>query len=1106
MDLFDFAKSGYSLKENVLEGFRLQKLEVYNWGTFDSNVWRFNLNGETTLLTGDVGSGKSTLVDALSTLLLAPRKVNYNKAADSTSKERTTATYVRGFYGHQNGKSVALRDFDKYSVLLATFKDEFNDECLTLAQFFYFKEKNSSPIKFYIVAEKELFIAKEFSLFKNAGDLKRKLKSENINVYDSYSDYRERFCKILGGLTEQALDLFGQTISMKKVDELTRFVRENMIVKEDVDENITNLLNHYSNLNSAHETVLTAKNQIEMLEPISKKGEVYLGLKEKMYKLEIARENLAVWIAKKKEPLLKEEITKLKFDIDVLSLKIEQEKKKIENTDDNMNSVRAEQYKNGGSALESFKRELKSKNEELQRCIINLEKYSVEAKNLKLEIPKSVNSFKENFDKIPEIESENRIVLENEEKNKTEFLIKINSISAEKNDIEQEVKSLEKRKSNIQADLIALREKIAKELGIEEQDLPFTGELIEVLESETKWEGAIERLLNSFARSMLVSEKNYKKVSDWVNKNSLGIKLVYHKTSDAKSRISNINPLSVFAKITVKQDSIFKNWVENWIFEKFDYLCLDNMDSFRTANKAISPEGQIKSITRHEKDDRRKIGDRRNYVLGFSNNKKILAFKEQIKKLSGEISDLNKKFEQCKNKINLANSVLASADKIKDFTDFSVIDVGIVRAEITKYKKQIKEIETANDIFLKLAEQLQQLTLQKEKQTENKDRFIANKSKLEVILDETERKAVENEENLKSSEDKDFSYFIEILKDENLTLKNCETYERKINENLNKEIRTSLDECNKLEKSIEKLMHEFKFKHQSKSLELEVNISSLNEYVSNYEKLMFDDLPRYENDFKNMLHSNILRQISVFRSKLDNAYNKVKTRINDINKSLNSIDFNKGRYIKIEYSDISDSEIKKFREELRNCTSDIVNDIALEIKFTNIKKIIERFKGREGYVEIDKKWTKKVTDVRMWFEFGASERLRETDAEYEYYADSNGKSGGQKEKLAYTILAASLVYNYKLDGKSDDNRSFRFVAIDEAFSRGSEESTKYGLELFQKLKFQLLVITPLVKINAIEPFVSNVGFVNHDDIKHISSLQNIPIEEYKKRKELAKNG
>ena len=64
-----------------LPGCRLQRLEVYNWGTFDKNVWTFDIGSRNALLTGDIGSGKSTLVDAITTLLLPAHKISYNRAA-----------------------------------------------------------------------------------------------------------------------------------------------------------------------------------------------------------------------------------------------------------------------------------------------------------------------------------------------------------------------------------------------------------------------------------------------------------------------------------------------------------------------------------------------------------------------------------------------------------------------------------------------------------------------------------------------------------------------------------------------------------------------------------------------------------------------------------------------------------------------------------------------------------------------------------------------------------------------------------------------------------------------------------------------------------------
>ncbi len=141
----------------------------------------------------------------------------------------------------------------------------------------------------------------------------------------------------------------------------------------------------------------------------------------------------------------------------------------------------------------------------------------------------------------------------------------------------------------------------------------------------------------------------------------------------------------------------------------------------------------------------------------------------------------------------------------------------------------------------------------------------------------------------------------------------------------------------------------------------------------------------------------------------------------------------------------------------------------------------------------------RLIDVRNWFVFAASERWREDMREHEHYSDSGGKSGGQKEKLAYTILAASLAYQFGLAWGETRSKSFRFVVIDEAFGRGSDESAQYGLQLFEKLNLQLLIVTPLQKIHIIEPFVASVGFVHNFEGRD-SRLRNLSIEEYRKEK------
>jgi uncharacterized protein YPO0396 len=80
-------------------GFRLERLELWNWGTFHGEAQALEPRGGWALLIGDNGSGKSTAIDALRTLLVPPRMLNYNDASGDGRRpghDRTRRSYVRG--------------------------------------------------------------------------------------------------------------------------------------------------------------------------------------------------------------------------------------------------------------------------------------------------------------------------------------------------------------------------------------------------------------------------------------------------------------------------------------------------------------------------------------------------------------------------------------------------------------------------------------------------------------------------------------------------------------------------------------------------------------------------------------------------------------------------------------------------------------------------------------------------------------------------------------------------------------------------------------------------------------------------------------------------
>src|SRR5260370_37449264 len=157
----------------TLSGFRLTRLELYNWGTFDQRVWSLDANARNTLLTGDIGSGKSTVVDAVTTLLLPANRISYNKAAGADTRERSLRSYVLGYFKSERNevtgttKPAALRDGTKYSVILGVFTNPGYDATVSLAQVFWPRPRHAGgqPDRFYVAAATPLSVDRDFPIF-----------------------------------------------------------------------------------------------------------------------------------------------------------------------------------------------------------------------------------------------------------------------------------------------------------------------------------------------------------------------------------------------------------------------------------------------------------------------------------------------------------------------------------------------------------------------------------------------------------------------------------------------------------------------------------------------------------------------------------------------------------------------------------------------------------------------------------------------------------------------------------------------------------------------------------------------------------------------------
>lgn len=1106
--------------DDAVAGFRLQRLELFNWGTFNHHVWHIEPDGHNTLLTGDIGSGKSTLVDAVTTLLVPHHRIVYNKAAGAENKERTLYSYIRGEYksekddATQSAKAVALRDENNYTVLLGHFYNQGFDQRVTLAQVFWLKDQKHNPERYFVISETALSITEHFSGFgSDILNLKKQLRRmEHVTVLDNFKEYSNRFRHLFGINNEQALDLFYQTVSMKSVGNLTDFVRSHMLAKNDVDGRINELRRNFDNLNRAHEAVLKAKNQIEQLQPLVADGERYKKLDTEIAELRKCRDALVSCFAAYRVELVDKHIGQLDMDIQKMASRLEVLKKEIDYLRKQESNLKTSIDAQGGGRLQKLEEDIARLQQERDRKLDTCKQYHEYTEALSLQKVHHEGDFYLNRQQADNLLHEVEKTITALQNDHVDARIAIKEIEGQHQQINEELDSLKTRKSNIPLRNLTIRRELTETLELDENELPFVGELLQIDESEDEWEGAVERVLHNFGLSLLVPEHLYAQVSHYVDRTHLKGRLVYFKVHDKQELPKHYDqdPCSLVRKLRIKSDSEFYNWLEQELGKRFDYICCDSMEDFRRLPRAITMNGQIKSGgQRHEKDDRRSIHDRSHYVLGWSNENKIQTLETVLARLvqakiqaEGHFASLDKQQQGLSDRRDSIRDLL----KIKNFVE---IHWQTIVQQIQMLETEKHEIEQSSDVLQSLRNQLQAVLSDlhaKEKTRESlggkqgglvqqrKDRQAEMEEAEQLVLLLTE---VEREEFFPEVS----KYQRQALPDKILTLKNLDKSQTAVRLFIQTQLDNNRSKLTGLTGRIIRQMQVYNDTYEAETNEVDASLDAVDEYASMLTTLQTEDLPHHEDRFKQLLNEGTINSIALFQNQLDKERQEIREKIDTINISLGGIEYNPGTYIKLVLDKTQDIEVRVFQQDMKACLAHSLDDIDIynETKFMQVKSIIDRFNGREGQVDQDRKWTRKVTDVRNWFIFSASERWEEDGTEKEYYSDSSGKSGGQKEKLAYTILASALAYQFGLEWGATQSRSFRFVVIDEAFGRGSDESTRYGLELFKKLNLQLLIVTPLQKIHIIEDYIRAVHYVDNEGGKN-SVIRNLTVEEYKVEK------
>ncbi|MCI6751847.1 MAG: hypothetical protein MR585_02200, partial [Selenomonas bovis] len=840
---------------------------------------------------------------------------------------------------------------------------------------------------------------------------------------------------------EQALDLFQQTISLKKVDSLTEFVRANMLETPDVEGLLAGLLHQFRDLEAAHASVVRAREQQQLLVPVRETGARYRRLRSERETYERMGEVLPAWLARRDIAALAAQAEAAEQQRQTLSGEIAALADERRAAERRLAAVRAGLAQQGGARLAALEGQLAALEEKQEARRAAAARYEESAAVLGLAVPETAAAFAANRAQAQAAAAAAEEELEQAEEELADQQGNLKEVEARLARLDEEIASLAARKSSIPSAFVRLRDALAEDLGLAAAELPFAGELMEVRAEECAWEGALERLLHGFALSLLVPEAHYGEVVGWMEQHRLAVRLVYYRAEDALplADFSALSEDAACCKLAVRQESPLAGWLTQELARRFRHTCCESLRAFRAEDYALTRAGQVKTGgRRHEKDDRRAIDDRRQYVMGFSNLRKVEALRQEAADQAQEREDLKALLRRCKAQRKKARQCGEAGMRLSAAAAFTAIDTADVARDIQTARAEIAALRAEDDAGQKLRGEEQELLTRLSglrRAIESRQRTL---SRCELVLEQlqadraadqaelarTDALALAKAEPLLTAHAADAWGGRTFAHEERQSLQN--SYQNWLGARQRETARELETETSRLAAAMEAFNRSF----PAQARDLLPRPEAQAEYEALLEDLERDGLPQYERRFRALLEENTINQMALFYANLKLRAQEIKERIASINASLKGIDYDAGRYIEISCVHTHVRAVQDFRRALDACMAAAADapDGCGEQQYAQVAALASRLRAD---TEEDKRWRREVVDVRNWFDFAAAECWRETGEEYEHFTDSGGKSGGQKEKLAYTILAASIVYNFGLEGSHAGEQSLRFAVIDE---------------------------------------------------------------------------
>lgn len=1070
---------------------RLERVELINWGTFQGHHG-LDISRQGFLLTGHSGSGKSSLVDAVSAVLTPRGKLHFNAAAQDTSargEDRTIVSYIRGAWRRsaddETGEVRAeyLRTGATFSGILLRYSDGTGAKPVLLLKLYHLRRGSNTPAD---VSELSILLQEDAKLTDFVDYLRNGIETRRIKsnwpaalATDKHSAFASRFCRVMGISGENAVLLLHKTQSAKSLGSLDDLFRQFMLDRPKTFDMADTAVAQFGELSEAHRLVVEAREQVEHLRRMAEPAEAF----ELNTDSATTAAELSAVLPGFKDQWKLRLATEAKAAAESAALSARHESELASTAAEELDAAYAAARRqidgHGGQALRDQQTQVELAQDRERDVLARRAELASRLAAVGINFPASFEEYEE-LRAAARAERNSLDATTAASKTAVGELHEVRAAAKAKvRDLEKELQSLRGRRSNLSDRLVTARALVAEAADLPASAFPFAGELLEVRREFADWTGAIERVLRPLATVMLVPENHIGRVRDAVDGLFLGARLVFesvpHRSDPPRPARTE---RSMVSRVQVA-DGPMSGWLHSVLSGNYDYECVDSPADIRTSEKAVTRAGQVKrSRTRHEKDDRSRVDDRSTWVLGFDNADKLDLLSSLVQAARADAVRFTEQVDAAEGK-RLAELRRVEALELVEVRDWDGVDAAQAGRKVAVHKERLAEIlASSGDLRAAetaAAEAKTRLTAAQATQLGAMEAMAV----LNAALNELERivsslgprvaASVAVPEQLADQLRERF-----LKQRRNIVHDVLDEVALSVANELSAEEKHATSRAAAARTAFASLAGEFQRRWPVKAGDLTDQVEDGGGYLALLEQLVADRLPDFETRFFELMERQSQQNVATLASEIRRAPLEVRDRVAPINGSLKRSAFDAGRFLKI--------VVKENRGELGRTFLSDLQDISTgswvaqsrdeaEAKFEVMRRLMEKLASSEPG---DTSWRNQCLDTRLHVRFTATE-VDAAGSQLNVYDSSAGLSGGQRQKLVTFCLAAAL--RYQLAGDGEDLPRYGTVIMDEAFDKADSNFTRIAMDVFTEFGFHMVLATPLKLLQTLEDYIGGMAVV-----------------------------